>query len=131
MKESIELKVTFKVKPFQIYEAWLNSSQHSKMTGGQANCSSKIGDTFTAWDGYITGRNLDLKLNQEIVQSWRTSEFDDFDENSELVIQLKELDSGTELTLKHYNIPEGQTYYKQGWEDNYFVPMKRYFDNNE
>jgi len=131
MKESIKLKVNFKVKPFEIYEAWLDSLQHSKMTGGQAKCSLKIGDSFTAWNGYITGRNIELKPNQEIIQSWRTSDFNENDEDSNLIIQLKELENGTELTLIHSNIPEGQTQYEQGWVDHYFAPMKSYFDNIE
>jgi hypothetical protein len=73
MKESFEIKATFKVKPSKIYEAWLDSTQHSNMTGGEAVCSPNIGDSFTAWDGYIEGKNIDLKPNTEIVQCWRTS----------------------------------------------------------
>jgi len=131
MKESLELKETFNVKPSEIYEAWLDSTQHSKMTGGHAECSKNIGDSFTTWDGYIKGRNIDLKPNKEIIQSWRTSEFDENDDDSKLIIQLRELDDGTELTLMHSNIPEGQMQYKQGWKDHYFTPMKSYFENKE
>ena len=43
--------------PDTIYNAWLDSKEHSGMTGGQANVSSKVGDTFDAWDGYIQGKN--------------------------------------------------------------------------
>ena len=97
------------------------------MTGGEAECGKNIGDTFTAWDRYIDGENLELKENEEIIQSWRTSEFDKNDEDSRLIIRLKEIKNGTELILIHSNIPEGQTQYKQGWEDHYFTPMKNYF----
>ena len=58
MKESFELRHNFRAKPSQIYVAWLDSIQHSKMTGGPAKCSNKIGETFTAWDGYIEGKIL-------------------------------------------------------------------------
>ena len=64
---------------------------------------------------------------QKIVQSWRTSEFSQDDEDSILTIQLKEVREGTELLLTHKNIPKGQTQYKQGWIDHYFVPMKEFF----
>ncbi len=131
MKESIELKEIFKASASEIYTAWLDSDLHSKMTGGQAECSNKIGGTFTAWDGYIEGKNLDLSENKEIIQSWRTSEFDENDEDSKLIIRLKEVNGGTELTLIHSNIPVGQTQYKQGWIEHYFTPMKSYFENGK
>jgi activator of HSP90 ATPase len=127
MRETFELKETFNVKPSVIYKAWLNSEEHSKMTGGEAQCSNEIGGTFFAWDRYISGTNKSLRINEEIIQSWRTFEFKDTDEDSELIIRLKEIQEGCELTLIHTNIPEGQTQYKQGWIDNYFTPMKNYF----
>jgi activator of HSP90 ATPase len=98
------------------------------MTGGEAEINSKVGSPFIAWDGYITGTNIELKSNQKIVQNWRTSEFNKNDESSILTITLKEVENGTELTLNHKNIPEGQTQYKNGWVENYFQPMKNYFE---
>lgn len=129
MKESFEIKKKFKnVSPSEIYEAWLDSAKHTEMTGGGADCSPKVGETFTTWDGYITGKNLSLISNQEIIQSWRTTEFEDEDEDSKLIITLKQVVDGTELRLTHSNIPDGETQYKQGWEDFYFIPMKDYFE---
>lgn len=129
MKEHFELKASFKLKPSLIYHAWLDSEEHSKMTGGEAICSDQVGESFTAWDGYITGTNKSLSPDTEIIQNWRTLEFAEEDEDSELIIQLEETEQGCELTLIHSNIPEGQTQYEQGWVDNYFVPMKSYFEN--
>ena len=127
MKESFEIKETFNAKPSEIYEAWLNSEKHAKMVDGEAECSSEEGASFTIWDGYIKGKNISLKPNEEIIQSWRTSEFNEDDDDSKVIIRLKEVNDSTELTLIHSNIPEGQTQYKQGWEDHYFAPMREYF----
>lgn len=55
------------------------------MTGGEAEISNKINEAFTAWDGYIEGTNVQLEPNKRIIQSWRTSEFDETDEDSQLV----------------------------------------------
>ena len=49
-----------KAKPSEIYVAWLDYIQHSNMTGGPAKCSNKIGGTFTAWDAFIAGQNIEL-----------------------------------------------------------------------
>ncbi len=128
MTEKFELKEQFNVKPPIIFDAWLNSEEHSRMTGGKAHCGIKVGDKFSAWNGYIQGRNIKLIANKEIVQSWRTSEFAEDDEDSNLIIRLEEDENGTVLNLIHSNIPKGQTQYKQGWIDHYFVPMKIYFE---
>ena len=127
MKEKIELKEIFTVEPSVIYNAWLDSEQHSKMTGGEAVCANKTGENFTAWDGYISGKNLELIENKKIVQSWRTDELEDNDEDSILTITLNKIHEGTELMLTHTNIPEGQTQYEEGWVEHYFIPMKEYF----
>jgi len=97
------------------------------MTGGKANCTKEIGAQFTAWNEYIIGTNKSLKENEEIIQTWRIKEFNSTDQDSELMIKLHKTKNGCELTLSHNNIPEGETQYKQGWIDNYFIPMKKYF----
>ena len=126
--ESIKLTKTFAVKPRVIYSAWLNSKEHSKMTGGQAKINSKINSSFTAWDGYIKGKTTELKPDEKIVQQWRTTEFPDDAPDSVIEIELKETSGGTELTMVHKNIPEGQgENYKTGWKDYYFKPMEEYF----
>jgi len=111
----------------EIYTAWLSSEGHSEMTGGEAVISDKIGDSFTAWDGYIEGKNIELLPNQRIVQSWRTSQFDNDDKDSQIEVILDEIDGGTELTLIHSNLSETGEHYKKGWQDHYFEPMKEYF----
>jgi hypothetical protein len=63
MKQSLELKEIFSANPSEIYEAWLDSDLHTKMTGGLALCSKNIGDSFTTWDGYIEGKNIELEIN--------------------------------------------------------------------
>ena len=127
MKETIELSILLTAEPKTIYEAWLNSELHTEMTGGEAQCSSIEGESFSTWDGYITGANIKLNEYSEIEQTWRTSEFSETDEDSHLIIRFNPHKNGTELVLIHTNIPEGQTQYIQGWKEFYFEPMTAYF----
>lgn len=127
MKIQFEVSDLIPAAPEDIYNAWLNSKKHSDMTGGQANVSSKTGDSFDAWDGYIQGRNLVLELPGRILQSWRTTEFDDSDQDSLLEILFDTAGDGTKITIRHSNLPEHGMQYKQGWIDAYFIPMKTYF----
>ncbi len=131
MKETIILHQHFNASPEDIYNAWLDSKEHTAMTGGEAECSDKAEGVFTTWDGYISGRNIKLVPNMEIVQNWRTSEFLEDDEDSVLKIRLSKVKNGTEMTLHHSNIPEGQLQYETGWKEHYFEPMTEYFDNKK
>jgi activator of HSP90 ATPase len=129
MKISFELKASFPLSPQELYNAWLDGEQHSKMTGGDATGNAVVGSKFTAWDGYIWGINKTLIPYSKIEQSWRTSEFKDSDEDSLLNLHFKEVPGSSELTLHHENIPEGQPNYKQGWQEHYFTPMQEYYKN--
>ena len=117
--------------PEAVYAAWLDSQEHSLMTGGQAKVSAKVGETFEAWDGYILGTNLELEPSKRILQSWRTSEFAESDKDSLLEICLEAEGDGTRLTIRHSRLPEHGMQYQQGWVDAYFTPMKEYFGKRE
>lgn len=97
------------------------------MTGGEAQVSDQVGGTFIAWDGYISGTNLVLEDKNRMVQTWRTVEFADDEQNSQLEILFNKVEGGTEISLIHSNLPEHGMQYKQGWVDNYFEPMTEYF----
>ncbi len=122
------LTTTIPASAQEIYDAWLDSLAHSQMTGGEASTSDEIGAEFSAWDGYITGHNLELVPCERMVQSWRTTQFTDENEDSIITLTLEEVEDGTLLTLVHSNVPDGHTSYEQGgWQEHYFAPMKEYF----
>lgn len=125
MKFTLTTKVNASAE--KIYTTWLNSKGHTEMTGGEAVISDTIGDAFTAWNGYIEGKNIDLEANKRIVQSWRTSQFEAQEEDSQIEVLFHEVDGQTEITLIHSNLPESGAHYKKGWENHYFEPMKEYF----
>ena len=128
MSESITLRFTLPVPASKVYDAWLDSAQHTAMTGARATASREVGDEFTAWDGYIRGKNLLLIENQKIVQSWRSSEFPDEAPDSVLSIRLTERHGITEVELEHADIPPGQSVqYQSGWIEFYVNPMQKYF----
>ncbi len=128
MPYTFTLTATIPASPLEIYEAWLDSVGHSEMTGGEATMSDEVGAEVTAWDGYISGRNVELVLGERIVQSWRTSEFGDEDADSIITVVLQQIGEGTLLTLEHSNVPDAhQSYEEGGWQSNYFEPMVAYF----
>lgn len=130
MKNQFEMKREFPVPPSEIYNSWLDSVHHTKMTGGSAFISRNEGEKFTAWDGYISGKNIELIEETKIVQTWRTTNFNENDPDSEITIILEPIELGTKLTLNHKNIPDGQPDYEKGWDEHYFEPMSKYFGHN-
>jgi uncharacterized protein YndB with AHSA1/START domain len=110
-----------------VYSAWLDSKKHSKMTGSEAEITDQVGDKFTAWNGYISGENLELNPPLRILQKWRTTEFADGDPDSLVEITFISEGKGTRITIRHTELPSHGMQYQQGWIDAYFDPMKEYF----
>jgi len=129
MTESLELSTFFSgVIAENLYNAWLDSGEHTAMTGSPAQVEPRADGRFTAWDGYIYGKTLELQPFWLIVQAWRTTEFPVEAPDSHLEVWLEERDGGVQLRLVHTEIPDGQGQdYRQGWEEFYFKPMGEYF----
>lgn len=126
--DSIRITETLPATPALIYATWLSSLGHSAMTGSEATCVPGVGGAFTAWEGYISGRNLDLEPGRRIVQAWRTIEFPQDAPDSMLVLDMAESPDGALITLEHSRIPSGQgAMYRDGWFEHYLEPMRAYF----
>jgi len=126
--ESFQVQDLIPATPEDIYKAWLSSDGHSQMTGGKADISNELQASFTAWGGFIQGKNIELTPHSKIVQSWRTLHFPEGSQDSRLVVQLTPSDTGTIVHIFHSDLPEGQGKdYEQGWSDKYFEPMKVFF----
>src|SRR5947207_13141928 len=71
MATSIHQEVTIKATPRRVYRAFMTSKEHQAFTAnGKAKISRKVGGTFSAHDGYVSGINVELKPGQRIVQAW-------------------------------------------------------------
>jgi uncharacterized protein YndB with AHSA1/START domain len=128
MPYTYTLTTTIPASARAVYEAWLDSIAHSEMTGSAAEMSDEIDAEVSAWDGYISGRNLELVPGERIVQSWRTTKFDDDQDDSVVTVLLEDAEDGTLLTLIHSNVPDDHRSYEEGgWQSNYFEPMQAYF----
>ena len=129
MAVEFTVSATFSVSKKLLYDTWLSSSGHGDMTNDQAEYSDMVGEKFLAYDGYIWGKNIELIPFDKIVQSWRTSDFSDDEEDSRLEISFFSEDEYTILTIFHSKLPPHGMTYNQGWIDNYFEPMTAYFNS--
>ncbi|HET6450989.1 MAG TPA: SRPBCC domain-containing protein [Spirochaetia bacterium] len=128
---TITVSAIIPAEPAVIYKAWMSSKGHSLMTGSGAKITAKVGGKYTAWDGYISGKTLELEPGERIVQSWRSTDFAKDAEDSRLEVSLSPARGGTKVTLTHSDLPAGSSAeYRKGWLDFYFTPMKRYFSSS-
>lgn len=134
--ETVRLTAVLPASADRIYAAWLDSAEHTRMTGGKAVVDPRIGGEHSAWDGYIEGKILELEPGRRIVQSWRSSDFPLGAGDSRLEVHLLDValdpDGGCEVTIIHTEIPEGQgAKYEGGWRDHYLDPMRKYFGKSK
>ena len=130
--ETVRLTAVLPASADRIYAAWLDSGEHSRMTGGKAIVDPSVGGEYSAWDGYIEGKTLELEPGRRIVQSWRSSDFPLGAGDSRLEVHLLDVPGGCEVTIIHTEIPEGQgAQYESGWRDRYLEPMQKYFGKSK
>jgi len=128
--KTIRQVVSLTARPGEVYDAFITAKKHAAFTGSRAAGRAKVGERFTAYDGYIWGKNLELKEGRKIVQEWQTTEWPLEAPPSILEFTFKEKKGGTEVTMVHSQVPEEQAEsYRQGWEDYYWIPLREYFEN--
>ncbi len=129
MAATIRQTVEFAASPHTVFEALLDTKKHAAFTGSKASISRKVGGTISAWDGYIEGKNLRIEKDKVIVQSWRTTDFNEEEEDSQVMFHFSKKGKGTRLMFVHSKVPDRLAEeFRQGWIDSYWTPLKAYLE---
>ncbi len=129
--KTIKQEIHFDVKPQEVYEAYTDAKKHVEFTGAKIVFENEVGGKFSAWDGGLSGENLELVDGKKIVQKWRG---DDWPERhySTLTIELFADKEGTKLVLTQENVPDNKfDDINSGWRQYYWEPMKEYFKGKD
>jgi activator of HSP90 ATPase len=128
---TIKQKVVIpKVSPKEVYDAFVDPKKHSKFTGSKATGKPVVGGKYTAWDGYIFGKFLELEDGKYVVQEWTTTDWAEGYPASKLELTFTAVPEGTEIRMVHSNVPKEQAdEIAEGWADFYWNPLKEYFSN--
>jgi predicted enzyme related to lactoylglutathione lyase/uncharacterized protein YndB with AHSA1/START domain len=117
--KTINQTVNFKLKPAEVYAKFTDSKKHAEFSGEAAEISTDPRGLSTLWGGKVEARNIELEDNKLIVQSWRLTDWPS-GHFSKLTIELKSK-RGTELTLKHENVPADKLEkVSNGWYNMYW-----------
>jgi activator of HSP90 ATPase len=121
---TIKQTISFKSPPSEIYELLMDSEKHSIITGAPAKISKKVGGKISAYEGYISGKNMELVKNKKIVQKWRGSDWP-AGHYSIATFEFIKMKSGTKLIFTQTSVPEEEyENVAQGWYEFYWNPMK-------
>lgn len=125
--KTIKQNVSFNASPSEVFEALMDEKLHAKFTGGKAKISRKVGGKFSAFDGGIFGKTIELEKDKKIVQEWYCE-----DENwpegffSKLILTITKSGNGAKLSMIQEKVPEkAAKSIAQGWKDYYWEPMKK------
>ncbi|HXX87528.1 MAG TPA: SRPBCC domain-containing protein [Candidatus Acidoferrum sp.] len=126
---TIKQKVLIPASPDEVYDAFMDAKKHSAFTSSKATSDPRVGGEFTAWDGYITGKNLELEKGKKIVQEWSNTDFPDNFPPSKLELTFKKTAKGTQISMIHSNVPSEQAdELLEGWTEFYWKPLKEFFE---
>ena len=125
---TIKQKVIIPATPEEIYEAYTNPKIHSEFTGSKATGKPKVGEKFTAWDEYISGKYLELEKGKRIVQEWVDTDWPEGLPPSKFELTFKATAEGTEVSMVQSGIPAArETELLEGWTEFYWDPLKKFF----
>lgn len=125
---TIRQRVAIPASPEAVYRALTNARQQAAFTDAEATGAARVGARFTAWDGYIDGKHLELEKARRIVQEWSSTEWPKSAAPSRVEIQLEPKGKGTLLIMTHAGVPASQAAsLRQGWKDYYWTPLKAWF----
>jgi len=126
--KKIRQKVLIAASPEEVYDAYVDPKKHAEFTGSPAAGRPRVGGSFTAWDGYISGKFLVLERGKRVVHEWKTTEWPSGYPPSTVELTLTTKEGKTELTMVQSDVPAEQAdEYAQGWNDFYWIPLKEYF----
>lgn len=110
----------------EIFRALTNPFTIELWSDSPAVMEAKEGFEFKLWEGDISGKNIKVVENTELVQEWY---FDEQEETSTVTIKLHPYKTGTNVEVKHKNIPDdAYENIEEGWREYYVGAIKRFFE---
>jgi len=116
--------------PSELYAMYLDSAAHAAFTGGgPADITPAAGTDWHAFDGRIRGRVLALAPGRQIVQTWRSFEWEEAELDAVLVLVFTAAGRNTRVDLAQVGVPE-RLYetLMSGWPVRYWQPWRAYLE---
>ncbi|PLX14575.1 MAG: ATPase [Marinilabiliales bacterium] len=117
---------TLPAEPQDVFMALTNPFTIELWSGYKAIMDANVGTEFSLWEGDISGQNIEIIENKKIVQEWY---FGEQEEKSIVTMNIFENKKGSQVELKHTNIPdEDYDNIIEGWNEYYFGALKSFLE---
>ena len=73
--KTIKQKVIIQLLPKKFTTPMLTQKNKANLPQAKATGKAVVGGKFTAWDGYIFGKYLELDDGKRVVQEWTSTDF--------------------------------------------------------
>jgi activator of HSP90 ATPase len=127
MRSIVQQSVILPAPAQTLYSMYLDAAIHAEITGAPVTIDAKAGSPFRAFEGSLSGSMLTVVPSTLIVQSWRSTHFNDGDPDSTLILTFTPHGEDGKIDLVHLDVPE-QDYQGviNGWETYYWTPWRGY-----
>lgn len=113
-----------------LYTMYMDSEAHSAFTGAPASISNEEGGEISAYEGYCSGKLLNLVQGERIVQTWHGT---GWPENHQSILILRFAQEGADayIYMTHAEVPETEApMIDKGWHEHYWDKMKAHLAAN-
>ena len=124
---SIQREATVPADPTRVYELLADAEALSALSGKSGAAARSAGAEFTAFDGHVTGRQVELVPGERIVQAWR---FAVWAPGTYSIVRftLVPEDGATRLVIDQDGVPaEWHDHVHTNWPTFYLDPLIKHF----
>lgn len=127
MSNTIHQEIVFDAPATAVYSALMDTAEHAQFTGAPAEVSADEGGGCSWYGGHVTGRNVELRPGQRIVQVWRAANWEP-GVYSLIKYELHADGKKTRVVFDQVGHPEGTgEHLEAGWHERYWNPLTKYF----
>src|SRR3954452_7852171 len=122
---SIQQQVTISADPAQVYEVLADAEALSALSGMTGVVGRSEGEEFSAFDGHVVGRQIELVPGERIVQTWR---FPAWEPGMYSIVRftLVAEDGGTRFVIDQHGEPnDWHDHIDANWPTFYHTPLTR------
>ena len=121
MRSIISQSVVLPAPAERLFAMYIDPAKHAAITGAPVSISAEPGAPFQAFNGALTGATLQIIPQRLVIQSWRSTKFDDGDPDSTVILTFTPEGTNGRIDLVHLDVPAHD--YKdvvEGWETHYW-----------
>jgi len=124
---SITQQAMIAAEPAEVYAVLADADALSALSGMSGIPGRSAGEEFSAFDGNVTGRQIELVPGQRLVQAWRFPQFAP-GTYSMVSFTLTAEAVGTRLVIEQHGEPDDwHDHIDANWPTFYLTPLENHF----